>query len=198
MSCTCKLIVPHSPQITLLHFNFLSMLSPSSTRLLSFYTFTFCLHFHSLYTLSVYTLTFLCPLLLSFYDLTFFHTFTFFPHFHFLFSLSFHTFTLFSHFLYTLSLSMHNSSFPNWPICPQIVCALAIFYFTWFSLFSLEYELLYFWTRVQLLPWHLIAVNKCSSSPQVAKVAKLEEKKLCSRGTSSCTFQVVFENNLSF
>ena len=163
MSCTCKLIVPHSPQITLLHFNFLSTLSllihfnisfytfafflrfhllPRVyflfTLSLSCYTFTFCLHFHSLYTLSVYTLTFLCPLLLSFYDLTFFHTFTFFPHFHFLFSLSFHTFTLFLHFLYTLSLSMHNSSFPNRPICPQIVCALAIFYFTWFSLFSLE------------------------------------------------------------
>ena len=107
MSCTCKLIVPHSPQITLLHFNFLSTLSPSSTRLLSFYTFTFVLHFHFLSTLSLpaYTLNFLCPLLLSFYDLTFFHTFTFFPHFHFLF------FTFFPHFHFIFTLSLYTFTF---------------------------------------------------------------------------------------
>ena len=103
MSCTCKLIVPHSPQITLLHFNFLSTLSPSSTRLLSFYTFTFVLHFHFLSTLSLPVYTFCVHFNFSMSTFALFLRFDFFPHIYFLSTLS----LSFFHFLSTLSLYFH-------------------------------------------------------------------------------------------
>ena len=111
MSCTCKLIVPHSPQITLLHFNFLSTLSPSSTRLLSFYTFTFVLHFHFLSTLSLPVYTFCVHFNFSMSTFALFLRFDFFPHIYFLSTLSLSFFTFFPHFHFIFTLSLYTFTF---------------------------------------------------------------------------------------